>query len=333
MRLRFLLPLSPAGCLADRISSSSSRVSPIRYDRGESSRSGAALAGTRVARRAGFPGSRGGDVWLSVRRLRRRSVLGRTKHPAVQLFDRPARSRGKQPLPRPRFFPFPRATRKPNTPSLLQVDLAYALYAESQTMESAGTSFSIDPSVLKLTVRVARWNFTPTAEVLSFRVSIRVSPACASIARTDSGNVTTFSVASSPLASGAGVMSASIGVLTRAIADGVAVPVGIDMTPTGDGSTLVVTMTFPRFNESLVYDPDFSVALSGGEGGSTSGSDLGLVALVALAAIPCAMVVAAVAVASIASLIWSRSVRRRGQKDSINFEVKDAPLSHDPGLP
>ena len=147
---------------------------------------------------------------------------------------------------------------------------------------------------------------------------IQIQPKVISAQQIDFGNWTTFVFDS-------GFNRTFVRILHYAVVDGGNTPITFTLTETDNTANFTIytlTLIFPLFTTSLLYDPDFSVTLQGsslsssGDGGS-GGSLLPLLALIALV-IPIAFVLICVA---ILVFLFVKSVRlQHGVGSQIAFE-------------
>ena len=149
---------------------------------------------------------------------------------------------------------------------------------------------------------------------------IQIQPKVISSQQIDFGNWTTFVFDS-------GFNRTFVRILHYAVVDGGNTPITFTLTETDNTANFTIytlTLNFPLFTTSLLYDPDFSVTLQGssslssssGDGGS-GGSLLPLLALIALV-IPIAFVLICVA---ILVFLFVKSVRmQNGVGSQIAFD-------------
>jgi hypothetical protein len=89
----------------------------------------------------------------------------------------------------------------------------------------------------------------------------------------------------------------------------------------------VVELVLPEFNKSLFYDPSIGLGVlldrnDRGDGGSSSGSEVGLIVGVAVA-IPVAMALVLLVIGAALAVGWHRKRLARRSAGSINFEGGD----------
>ena len=157
-----------------------------------------------------------------------------------------------------------------------------------------------------MSLRIMGWQCSSTQNHLNLTFAIAVSPA-----------VTSADIIPDPANSdleilelhSASVMATTIRLLKFAEVDGLPTPVSFWF----NNSSL--TIQFPCFTSSIVYDPDFSVVLLSTSSSSSGGPDLTLLALLSLLAIPIVMILVVLAAVLLIYLI-KRPKTRLG---SVNF--------------
>jgi len=130
------------------------------------------------------------------------------------------------------------------------------------------------------------WQFLSTSNTLRLSLGLTIQPNVTSyrVSNSTNNNTTTFTFNSN------GVMTTSVQLLRQCVVDSVTVlPVSFALI--GQNPSLTLQVFLPYFTQTLQYDPDFSVALSGkSTDHSGGGSDLlPLLSLIALV-IPIGMV-------------------------------------------
>lgn len=203
-----------------------------------------------------------------------------------------------------------------NQPSVV-FRLIYSVLGAGQTLNSAGIDFSLFPSALKLEIEVQNWSFLFPNDSLCINLQLNLSPNITAFHSSNNGNITTFVLTCG------NAMIVMMNMLNLCELNNVTTaPVDFTLDP----STLLLSMTFPPF-QSLLYDPDFSVLLTG-SGGSSSTSQgdggggsnlLPLVALAALAVVP--VVALAAGAAILAYLVIRRYQQTRALANSSSSQV------------
>jgi len=167
----------------------------------------------------------------------------------------------------------------------------------------------VQSSSLKMTIAISGWRFKSVSNNLALHFSFNTTPAVTSVTRSPSPatGITRALIRSSD------VLDTTVNLLDFAEADGIHnIPANISF----QGLSAMI-LSFPSFNSSLVYDPDFSVALTGNNNNNGDGSNTQLLGLIALVAIPCACILLAVAATAFAILL--RAKRVSAARASVNF--------------
>jgi len=192
--------------------------------------------------------------------------------------------------------------------------VSYALYLNVQTLNNTGITFSTAFSSVEMSISITGWNFTSPTNTLDVVFTLIGLPIINNIfyLGTDNQGLQAFQLQSSALAS-------TIRFLPSGIADGSIVPVGITFTGTSG-----LTLHFPHFSTSMMYDPNFSVTFLN-QGGD--GADLKLLALLSLLIIPVAFILIAMA-AGMGLCLWRRR-RAINTQNSINYSGNEEIHSDD----
>jgi len=183
------------------------------------------------------------------------------------------------------------------------------LFKESQTLSSAGVTFDVANSSLKLSIDIEGWNFAAPTNTLDFLISLNITPPVTSYTSVAlSPAITVYTFYSSD------VLVTTLQMLSAAVVDGVNRNVTFSLNQSA-GGLFDVLVHFPHFTSSLVYDPDFGVTL-GSNGGSSSGDGgssnlLPLLALLALL-IPIVMVAVVVVVVVVVWIVRRQRMKKYG---------------------
>lgn len=156
------------------------------------------------------------------------------------------------------------------------------------------------PSQVKLSIKIDAWPFkSPTNRL---RLVLCTTP-------TPEFDMP-FSVSSDPMGvdlltfTSTNVMTSQIRILRFADVDGVPQPISYFVVTVAGITNFFIT--FPRFNNTLLYDPDFGVSLipANGNQGDGDGAELKYIALVSLAIVPLVMLIIGGLIFGI--MIWKR---------------------------
>jgi hypothetical protein len=188
------------------------------------------------------------------------------------------------------------------------VAILYTLYAVSTNVVSAGVSFQVPASTLKMEIDIAQWPFAMPTNRLLYKISLNIQPAVLSVIQTNSSEFVIFTFNS------VNQSTTIVRLLRFGVVDGSGTgEVEISLLPTNDSSTFDVRMLFPQFASTFHYDPDFSVTLStsngsGGGGGGDGNSQL--LPLIALAALIIPIMFILLAIGLLAVLVYKKRARR-----------------------
>lgn len=198
----------------------------------------------------------------------------------------------------------------------------YALYETGQTVSSAGVTFQTEDSSLKMSLKVTEWVCKAPSNTLNVVLFLNTTPAATPpiggpTPDTENPNIDMFVL-------DAGAMNTTIRLLKFAEVDGSNVNISFVF-----GQDNLLVLTFPCPSTSIVYDPDFSVLLTGGgDGGGDGGSNgsngdgssssvnLTWLALIALVVIPIALI-ALVVLIVIAVVVIAHN--KRAQVSTVAF--------------
>ena len=187
------------------------------------------------------------------------------------------------------------------------------MFSGNQTFNSAGISFELLPSVLKLEFLLSNWSLEQSANTLNIIFRLEGHPNFTSQQSSATApGITSFTLSSST------VLSTTINMLSNGVVDGTT-NTAINFSLTQENGFELV-MRLPHFANSFQYDPDFGVALgtSGSDGGDGSSSLLPLLALLALVIVPLALFLI---VALIVVVIYARKWRLNHQDTETRDEV------------
>ena len=191
----------------------------------------------------------------------------------------------------------------------------------SQAFESAGVNFTAQPSSLKMSITLNGWNFSSSNNhlVALFSLGSTPPPPITSMITSSSSDTETVTLLSSETLT-------TIRLLKYATVDGID-DVSVGITPSNDNAlgTAQLSLQFPHFGSTLLYDPDFSVLVSPNEGGGDGQPNL--LGLIALVAVPVTIVVAicTVLVVVAAAFLMRRQRRRRiNARHNIHFDGSES---------
>jgi len=202
-----------------------------------------------------------------------------------------------------------------NTRTSGEIELTYSVFSGNQSLNSAGISFELLPSVLKLEFLLSNWSLEQSANTLNIIFRLEGHPNFTSQqSNATAPGITSFTLSSSTM------LSTTINMLSDGVVDG-ATNTAINFSLTHEGFFELV-MRLPHFVNSFQYDPDFGVALgtsgSGSGGGDGSSSLLPLLALLALGIVPLALFLI---VALIVVVVYARKWRLNRRDTETRDEV------------
>ena len=150
--------------------------------------------------------------------------------------------------------------------------ITYTMVQSALSLVTAGTVYHIPASSVKFEININSYTFQQPNNTLQLTLNLRVRPNATEVTRTDTQNVTTFTIVSDNADE---TLTFYLQLLRRCVVDNNQIAsVDFQMVPPTIGETLTLIIYLPYFTNSLSYDPDFSTALVG-SGASSGGGDGG----------------------------------------------------------